>query len=94
MERRARGDRSGFARAGTPSRGYREEMEHLAYCIWMQGQGTERDNAELNPRCDGRAAMADAIIALTANKAMKNKVRIDFDEKWFDAALPDVPDEA
>jgi predicted dehydrogenase len=76
-----------------PSQGYREEMEHLAYCIRMQGQGMERDADTLKPRCDGRAAMADAIIALVANKAMKNKERIVFDDKWFDAALPDVPDE-
>jgi predicted dehydrogenase len=78
----------------TPSRGYREEMEHLAYCIRMQGQGMEADDDRLKPRCDGRAAMADAIIALTANKAMKNRERIVFDEKWFDAARPEVPDEA
>lgn len=78
----------------TPSKGYREEMEHLAYCIRMQGQGMERDNATLKPRCDGRAAMADAIIALTANQAMKHRRRIEFQPAWFDdvgenSAVPD-----
>lgn len=70
--------------AGAPSRGYREEMEHLAYLIRMQGQGMERDNAALKPRCDGRAAMADAIIALTANQAMKHRRRIEFQRSWFE----------
>ena len=92
-ERRAATAGQNSLGTNTPSRGYREEMEHLAYCIRMQGQGMASDNAELKPRCDGRAAMADAIIALTANKAMKHRQRIDFDDKWFDAALPDVPDE-
>ncbi len=80
--------------AGPPSRGYREEMEHLAYLIRMQGQGMERDNATLKPRCDGRAAMADAIIALTANQAMKHRRRIEFQNAWFDDVRDDsaVPD--
>jgi predicted dehydrogenase len=75
-----------------PSRGYREEMEHLAYCIRMLDQGMERDREALRPRCDGRAAMADAIIALTANQAMKRKERIVFEPSWFDPASNDVPD--
>jgi predicted dehydrogenase len=75
-----------------PSRGYREEMEHLAYCIRMLNEGMESDRETLKPRCDGRAAMADAIIALTANQAMKHRRRIEFDPRWFDAASPEVPD--
>ncbi|MBI1832437.1 MAG: Gfo/Idh/MocA family oxidoreductase, partial [Planctomycetes bacterium] len=79
-----------------PSRGYREEMEHLAYCIRMLGSNPspeERDR--FKPRCDGRAAMADAIIALTANKAMKDKTRIEFQDAWFDdirdgSSVPDA----
>ncbi|MSQ92962.1 MAG: Gfo/Idh/MocA family oxidoreductase [Gemmataceae bacterium] len=67
-----------------PSRGYREEMEHLAYCIRMREEGMEADRDQLKPRCDGRAAMADAIIALTANQAMKNRARIDFRREWFE----------
>ena len=38
------------------------------------------------PRCHGEVAMADAIIALTSNLAMKKRQRIEFDEKWFDPA--------
>jgi len=36
--------------------------------------------------------MADAIIALTANEAMKQKKRIEFNEAWFNAASKEVPD--
>src|SRR5262249_32645662 len=45
------------------SRGYREEMEHFAYCVRMWDQGMKSDRPK--PRCEGRVAMADAIIALT-----------------------------
>jgi predicted dehydrogenase len=75
-----------------PSRGYREEMEHFAYCIRMRDQGMDRDREELQPRCDGRAAMDDAIIALTANQAIRTRSRIVFDSRWFDPASSEVPD--
>ncbi len=74
------------------SRGYREEMEHLAWCIRMRNQGMARDREDLRPRCHGRAAMADAIIALAANQAMRSQQRLLFDERWFDAASDVVPD--
>lgn len=85
---------TGLASLGTaaPSRGYREEMEHLAYLIRMREQGMERDRADLKPRCDGRAAMADAIIALTANQSMKHQRRISFEANWFAHDSMDVPD--
>jgi hypothetical protein len=67
------------------SRGYREEMEHFCYCI-RNGKGWQ----EL--RCNGRVAMADAIMALTANLAMKHKKRIVFKEEWFDASSDAVPE--
>ena len=73
--------RSGVA---APSRGYREEMEHLAYCIRNREQGMESDRERLQPRCGGQQAMADAIVALTANAAMndpRNK-RIVFQDDW------------
>jgi predicted dehydrogenase len=76
----------------TPSRGYREEMEHLAYLIRMRQEGSEKDAEKLKPRCDGRAAMADAIIALTANVAMQKQQRIVFDPAWFDPKSNKVPD--
>jgi predicted dehydrogenase len=78
----------------TPSRGYREELEHFAYCV----RNGEHDNyhatsdEKLRPRCRGEVALADAVIALTTNLAMRQKRRIDFDEAWFDHTKDDVPD--
>jgi predicted dehydrogenase len=74
--------------------GYTEEMSHLAYCIKHRDEGmaADRDDMRFKPRCDGRRAMADAIIALTANQAMRRNQRIEFKEEWFDASKPDVPD--
>ncbi|MCH2210123.1 MAG: Gfo/Idh/MocA family oxidoreductase [Fuerstiella sp.] len=69
--------------AETVSRGYKEEMEHFCYCV-----RTGRNEL----RCDGRIAMADAIMALTANLAMKHKKRIEFKESWFDPASDDAPE--
>jgi hypothetical protein len=81
--------------AGPISRGYREEMEHFAYCVRMHQQAKSPDEKRqwrLAPRCHGKVAMADAIIALTSNQAMKRQQRIVFDEKWFDPASTEVPD--
>jgi predicted dehydrogenase len=92
-ERRAaaRGESSlGFAPV---SRGYKEEMEHFAYCVRMRDQGMERDRQEVKPRCDGRRAMGDAIMALTANKAMRHQQRIIFNPNWYDPHSDEVPDE-
>jgi predicted dehydrogenase len=93
-ERRAQGLGQSAMGHDTPSRGYREEMDHLAYCIRMRDQATGADRAALQPRCPGRAAMADAIVALTANRAMRDRVRILFRDEWFDPASDAVPDEA
>ena len=73
------------------SRGYREEMAHFAYCVRMWNQGSNKRDRAL-PRCHGRVAMADAIIALSANLAMRRHQRIEFKPEWFDAASPEVPD--
>lgn len=78
---------------GPVSRGYREEMEHLAYLVKMRSEGMSRDREDLKPRCDGQRAMEDAIVALTANQAMRKQQRIVFKDSWFDATSPDVPDE-
>ncbi|MFN9048249.1 MAG: hypothetical protein ACK5YC_08990 [Planctomyces sp.] len=60
-------------------------MEHLCYCL-RNGKGWQ----EL--RCNGRVAMADAIMALTANLAMKTRKRIEFREEWFDADNDAAPE--
>jgi predicted dehydrogenase len=67
-----------------PSRGYREELEHFAYCIRNGNASNYHDDKEHQPRCRGEVALADAVIALTSNIAMRQKRRIEFDEKWFD----------
>lgn len=66
------------------SRGYREEMEHFCYCI-----RTGKDEL----RCNGTVAMADAIMALTANLAMTHKQRIEFKDEWFDPDSDSCPED-
>ena len=75
-----------------PSRGYREELEHFAYCVRHGDASNYHADTEHQPRCKGEVAMADAIIALTSNLAMKQKRRIEFDERWFDYTSPEVPE--
>jgi predicted dehydrogenase len=72
------------------SRGYREEMEDFAYCVRLWDQSNEKDRRLT--RCHGKVAMADAIIALTSNLAMKNHARIEFKDAWFDPESDEVPD--
>jgi hypothetical protein len=85
--------------ATPPSRGYREEMEDFAFCVrqWDPKAGYEKSEGKYLqrlPRCHGKVAMADAIIALTANVAMKTRKRIEFNDLWFDEMKDDVPDKA
>jgi predicted dehydrogenase len=80
------------------SRGYREEMEHFAYCIRMREKVSPAERVRYNVHCDGPSAMVDAILALAANRALRNHERIDFTQhmNWFDSspeALAEVPDE-
>jgi hypothetical protein len=84
---------------GPVSRGYTEEMEDFAYCVrlWDPKVGYAQDKgnyAQRLPRCHGEVAMADAIIALTSNIAMKNRQqpRVEFDPKWFDPASEETPE--
>jgi predicted dehydrogenase len=78
-----------------PSRGYREEMEDFAYCVrqWDPKQGYEKDRdgkyKQRLTRCHGEVAMVDAIVALTANYAMHEHKRVEFQDAWFDADKPD-----
>ncbi len=82
-----------------PSRGYKEEMADFAHCIRMWdskvGYGDKTPDgkyAQRLPRCHGEVAMADAILSLTANLAMDQHRRIEFDPAWFDAESDKVPD--
>ena len=71
------------------SRGYTEEMEHFCYCIRTDNYAGPKDGGL---RCNGTVAMGDAIMALSANMAMREKRRIVFQPEWFDPDNPSVPD--
>ena len=87
-------------------RGYRTEMEHFAFCVRQYQKAADKPtdrkvsyeknkdgslvNADAMPRCHGEVAMADAIIALTANLAMAEKERIVFQDDWFNADKMDA----
>jgi predicted dehydrogenase len=67
------------------SRGYREEMEHWAWCI-------RNPDPKNQPRCRPEVAMGDAVIALTTNIAARKGMRINFKEEWFDYKKPETPE--
>lgn len=75
-----------------PSRGYREELEHFAYCVRHGNHSDYYADEQHLPRCKGEVALADAVIALSSNIAMRQNRRIEFDPKWFDYRSSEVPD--
>ena len=73
LDTQASGAPTAAAKAGggaKVSRGYTEELEHWAWCI-------RNPDPQNQPRCGPEAAMADAIIALTANMAARSGKRIE-----------------
>ncbi len=71
-----------------PSRGYTEEMEHWAWCIRNPDPANQ-------PRCKPEVALADAVIALVSNVALKKsgeQPRVDFKEEWFDIESDVTPE--
>jgi predicted dehydrogenase len=73
------------ATAGNTSRGYREEIEHWAWCI-------RNPSDEHKPHCTPVVALGDAVIALTSNLAIQKQTRIDFKPEWFDPSKNDTPE--
>ena len=73
--------------AGPISRGYTEEIEHWAWCIRNPSEGNL-------PRCHPKVALADAVIALTTNIAIRNPEhsRIVFKKEWFDIDSNETPE--
>lgn len=66
-------------------RGYREQIEHWAWCI--------RNRAPENqPRCHPKVAMGDAVVALTTNMAARQGSRIEFKKEWFDIHSDETPE--
>jgi predicted dehydrogenase len=89
------------ATAGPVSRGYREEMEDFAFCIrqWdhklgyahkKDGDKETKEYEQRLPRCHGEVAMADALIALTANRAMQEQKRLEFKDEWFHLSAKEI----
>jgi predicted dehydrogenase len=73
------------ALSGPISRGYREEIEHWAWCI--------RNNYPIETlHCHPKVALADAVIALTSNIAMAENRRIEFKPEWFDPMSDETPE--
>ncbi len=70
------------------SRGYREEQEHLAWLI--RNVGTP--DPQHQPRCNGKVALADAVVTLASNLAMQKRKRIEFKPAWFDWTNDDNPE--
>lgn len=87
---------SSLAGASTsdPSRGYREELEHFAYCIRHGDKANYHEDKQHQPRCRGEVALADAVVALSSNLAMRQQRRIEFDSRWFEANDDAVPDKS
>jgi predicted dehydrogenase len=82
------GPQAALAQAALPtdvSRGYQEEIEHWAWCI-------RNPSPKNQPKCKPEVAMADAVIALTSNIAMKENRRIDFKPEWFDIDSDETPE--
>jgi predicted dehydrogenase len=77
-----------------PSRGYREELEHFAYCVRHGNASNFHADKDHQPRCRGEVALADAVIALTTNLAMKRNARIKFEPAWFDPKSDKTPEAA
>ena len=77
---------------GYVSRGYKEEIEHWAWCI-------STGDIENQPRCNGEVALADACVALTARQAIKNSQKkgghgfIQFQPDWFNVKSDAVPED-
>lgn len=71
------------------SRGYKEQIEHWAWCI---RENPENTDPKLQPRCYPKIALGDAVIALVTNIAAKEGKSIEFQEAWFDPYDPATPE--
>jgi predicted dehydrogenase len=71
---------------GPVSRGYTEEIEHWAWCI----RNHKMEDAK--PRCGPATALADATMALVANRAIDDQRKIEFDPEWFDVGSNTTPE--
>ena len=79
------------AGAGGPavSRGYKEEIEHWAWCVQ---ENPKCADPAIQPRCNPRIALGDAVIALVTNIAADSGASVSFKESWFDPENPETPE--
>ncbi|MEM8679370.1 MAG: Gfo/Idh/MocA family oxidoreductase [Planctomycetota bacterium] len=93
LDTQASGDYAAVSKAATSgpvSRGYREELEHWAWCI------RNRD-PENQPRCHPEVALADGVIALATKVAQRNANAgkggyLKFEEDWYNIDHDATPD--
>ncbi len=72
-------------------RGYHQQLEHWAWCI-RQNPGAEA-RPKPGPLSHPEAALAEAVIMLTANLAAEKQARIEFKKEWFDPHDPSTPED-
>jgi predicted dehydrogenase len=88
LDTQASGPMATVAAAGSAekvSRGYREEIEHWAWCLRHPDPANQ-------PRCTPEVALGDAVIALVANQSARECRRIDFQGEWFDINRDETPE--
>ena len=71
------------------SRGYKEEVEHWAWCAQNNPHCSDPD---IQPRCNPRIALGDAVIALVTNIAADKGESVQFKESWFDPDNDETPE--
>lgn len=77
--------------AGKVSRGYREEIEHWAWCV-------RQKSPEVQTRCNPAVALGDAVVALTTRLAIRNSAKPGqhgfavFEPEWFEVDHDSVPE--
>ena len=83
------------------SRGYTEQIEHLCWAIREREKliaaGKDPANLSVPLRCSAEVALADAVVALSANLAIARGARgenprIEFNDDWFDIASDETPE--
>ncbi|MGI6402496.1 MAG: Gfo/Idh/MocA family protein [Thermoguttaceae bacterium] len=71
------------------SRGYKEEIEHWAWCV---KENPNCVDPRIQPRCTPRIALGDAVIALVTNIAADKGESVSFKESWFDPDNDETPE--
>jgi predicted dehydrogenase len=65
--------------------GYKEEIEHWAWCV-------RNPAPENRPRCYPAVALCDAVIVHAANISARQSRRIEFKPEWFDIDSDETPE--